>query len=131
MRVRRWSTGVRVLLRPCALLLFWENPAWATSITPFAGETSPTVDGRLAVVVPCYDGDLRRALSSMERWPRNCSPVTLYSDLLLYKAEGDEESAKKILPILQQTAGQCFANTTIVYGHLAEEVSQFKLRGRP
>lgn len=46
----------------------------------------------------------------------------------MYKAEGDEQSDKTILPALQRTACQCFANTTIVYGHLADEVSQFKFQ---
>lgn len=125
MRVRGWSSAAAALLPPCALLLSRANSAWAAPATLFADEKSGAVDERLAVVVPCHDGDLERALASVARWPKACSPVTLSNvDLILYKAEGDEESAETILPALQQTAGQCFANTKIVYGHLADEVSR-------
>lgn len=67
MRVRGLLTGVGVLLLLCASLLFKRNSAWASSITPQAGENPRTVDERIAVVVPCYDGDLKQALDSMKR----------------------------------------------------------------
>lgn len=77
----------------------------------------------MAVVVPVWEGDLDRALDSVSRWPSTCSEVTQNNvDLILYKAEGDEESSGTILPVLERTAGRCFSKTKIVYAHLAEEV---------
>ena len=96
----------------------------------------PTLDsahvasGRLSVVVPVWSGDVDRALDSVSRWPTACSPVTLSNvDLIMYKAEGDEESSETLLPVLERTAGRCFAKTKIVYAHLREEV-RGKERGR-
>lgn len=127
MRFRGWSTAApALLLWPCVSLLSSGIPAAgaAAPATLVAGAKTRAADERLAVVVPCYEGDLERALASVARWPQACSPVTLSSvDLILYKAEGDEESAKTILPALEQTAGRCFADTKIVYGHLRDEVS--------
>lgn len=78
---------------------------------------------RLAVVVPAHAGDLSRVVESLERWPRTCSPITKqHADLVLYYAEGTDEKLDAVVPILTETAGSCFANTKIVYAHLAEEV---------
>ncbi|CAN0469445.1 unnamed protein product, partial [Laminaria digitata] len=91
--------------------------------------TLPSLDGahvangeRLAVVVPVWSGDVDRALDSVSRWPTACSAVTLSNvDLIMYKAEGDEESSEALLPVLERTAGRCFSETKIVYAHLREE----------
>lgn len=82
--------------------------------------------GRLGVILPVWEGQLNQALESAARWPKVCSQATLdNADLILYKAEGDEESADKIVQTLSSTAGRCFANTKIVYGHLLDEVSRY------
>lgn len=79
----------------------------------------------LAVVVPAYRGDLDRAVASLERWPTNCSPLTVQSvDLVLYYAEGEEDrsAVEEAAGAIAATAGRCFANLRIVYAHLEEEV---------
>lgn len=82
--------------------------------------------GRLAIVVPVYEGDLEKSLSSMGLWPKVCSQETLsMTDLVLYKAESEDEESRDFLPIaLEDTAGRCFANTKVVYANLADEVSR-------
>lgn len=86
----------------------------------------------LAVVVPAYQGDLDRAVASLERWPTNCSPLTVENvDLVLYYAEGEEDrsAVEEAAGAISATAGRCFANLRIVYAHLDEEVR--KLFGQP
>lgn len=80
---------------------------------------------RLAVVVPAYQGDLDRAVASLERWPTNCSPLTVQNvDLVLYYAEGEEDrpAVEEAAGAISATAGRCFANLRIVYAHLDDEV---------
>lgn len=80
---------------------------------------------RMAVVVPTHAGDFNEALDSLQKWPTVCSPITKASvDLVLYKAEAEDggKSAEIALPILEATAGKCFANTKIVFGALSKEV---------
>lgn len=80
---------------------------------------------RLAVVVPAYRGDLDRAVASLERWPSNCSPLTLQNvDLVLYYAEGEEDSVEvdAAAGAIADSAGRCFANLRTVYAHLEKEV---------
>ncbi|CAM9712766.1 unnamed protein product [Ectocarpus sp. 4 AP-2014] len=77
---------------------------------------------RLGVVVPAYDGDLARAVSSLERWPTKCSPLTLENaDLVLYYAEQESSATASALERISSTAGRCFLRTRIVYANLAEE----------
>lgn len=79
----------------------------------------------LAVVVPVYRGDLSRAVSSLERWPSTCSPLTeRNADLVLYYAEGEEDApaVSAAVDTINETAGSCFAKTRLVYAHLSEEV---------
>ncbi|CAM9443683.1 unnamed protein product, partial [Ectocarpus sp. 8 AP-2014] len=77
---------------------------------------------RLGVVVPAYDGDLARAVSSLERWPAKCSPLTLENaDLVLYYAEEESSATASALESISSTAGRCFSRTRIVYANLAEE----------
>lgn len=83
----------------------------------------------LAVVVPAYQGDLDRAVASLERWPTNCSPLTVENvDLVLYYAEGEED--RSVVEVaageIASTAGRCFANLRVVYAHLEKEVSERK-----
>lgn len=78
---------------------------------------------RLAVIVPAHAGDLSRAIKSLEHWPKLCSSVTLeHADLVLYYAEGPDESTANAIPTLQETGGRCFANTRVIYAKLNEEV---------
>lgn len=80
-------------------------------------------DRKLAVVVPVHEGDVSRALSSLEMWPDVCSPVTLANmDLVIYKAETAGESSAKILATAEETAGRCFARTKILHANLPPEV---------
>ncbi|CAN0201368.1 unnamed protein product, partial [Ectocarpus sp. 12 AP-2014] len=77
---------------------------------------------RLGVVVPAYKGDLARAVSSLERWPAKCSPLTLENaDLVLYYAEEESSGTASALDSISSTAGRCFSRTRIVYANLAEE----------
>ena len=80
----------------------------------------------LAIVVPVYRGDLSRAVSSLDRWPSTCSPLTKQNaDLVLYYAEGEEDApaVPSALETISETAGRCFAQTRLVYAHLSEDVS--------
>lgn len=43
-------------------------------------------------------------------------------DLVLYKAEAEDELSFGALRLLENTAGICFANTKIVHGSLTKEV---------
>lgn len=82
---------------------------------------------RLAVVVPAHGGDLRRALASLAKWPKACSPVTLrHVELVLYYAgaEDDPGWSDDVLPELEQTGGSCFARTSVVFGNLTDEVRE-------
>lgn len=98
-----------------------EDPAESSALDPAQ---------HLAVVVPVYRGDISRAVSSLERWPSACTPLTeRNADLVLYYAEG-EEDASAVIPALEtirQTAGRCFAETRLVYAHLSEEVGRYHL----
>lgn len=79
--------------------------------------------GRMVVIVPVHDGDLGQAFASLARWPSACSPVTLTGmDLVLYKAEEDDDSSAEILAAIEDTAGRCFAKIKVVYGNLLPEV---------
>ena len=84
---------------------------------------------RLAVVIPFYRGDLSRTVSSLGRWPINCSPVTLHNiDLVLYYAEaGDDDNltVESAADAISASAGRCFAKTRTVYASLGEGVSSF------
>lgn len=85
----------------------------------------PSSFGKLAVVVPAHEGDLRKALASLSRWPSACSLVTLgHVDLILYYAQAPDERSERILPGLTHTGGRCFARTKVVYGNLTVEVSE-------
>lgn len=82
---------------------------------------------RLAVVVPAYRGDLDRAVASLERWPTECSPLTLQNvDLVLYYAEGEEDriAVEAAAGAVTESAGRCFANLRTVYAHLEKEVGR-------
>ena len=84
----------------------------------------------LAVIVPVYRGDLSRAVSSLERWPSTCSPLTEQNaDLVLYYAEGEEDApaVTAALDTIRETAGNCFAETRLVYAHLSQEVRNGEL----
>lgn len=88
-----------------------------------AGSTSGK---RLAVVVPTHKGDFAKALASLAKWPTRCSPITrAHVDLILYKAEAQDEASTAALSVLEDTAGRCFADTKMVYGSLTEEVRLF------
>ena len=81
---------------------------------------------RLAVVIPCYRGDLYRTVASLERWPTECSPITLRNmDLVLYYAEGEEDklAVTSAVSTISAKAGQCFAKTRMVYANLDNVVS--------
>ena len=83
------------------------------------------LNDHLAVVVPTHRGELPRVASSLQQWPSSCSPVTKRSvDLVLYYAEGDEDSeaAKEVVEVTTATAGLCFATTRVVYAYLDDEV---------
>lgn len=83
---------------------------------------------RLAVVVPAHAGDLSRAIKSLEHWPKLCSSETLeHADLVLYYAEGPNETTANVIPTLQESGGRCFANTRVVYANLDEEVRRSML----
>lgn len=79
---------------------------------------------RLAVIVPAHAGDLRRAVSALDRWPKTCSPVTQESvDLVLYYAEGEDDAEPLAArDAITSTAGRCFAHTKLVYAKLSSEV---------
>lgn len=84
----------------------------------------------LGVIVPVYEGDLSRAVSSLERWPSTCSPLTKKNaDLVLYYAEGEEDSPAVTAAVetMRYTAGRCFAETRLVYAQLSDEVRRKKL----
>lgn len=112
------ATGMKVL---SSLLLFAGTAA--------ASDSSAQ---RLAVVVPAHAGDLSRAVSALDRWPRECSPVTKDNvDLVLYYAEGEDDSGPTAaLDEITTSAGRCFSNTRLVYANLNEEVSAQDNRAR-
>ena len=105
----------------------------ATTTTVAAGEhseitgSSESSQQRLGVIVPAHRGDLDRAISSLDRWPKKCSPVTQEKvDLVLYYAEGkDDIAAAAALPTITNSAGRCFANTRLVYANLDEDVRSY------
>lgn len=82
---------------------------------------------RLAVLVPVYKHDVDKALASLALWPTVCWPESLSSmDLVLYKAEGeDEETSLSLAKSLEATGGKCFANTKVVYANMDEKVSRY------
>lgn len=99
----------------------------ALDLDSVRGVLQATQPERLAVVVPAYRGDLSKAVSSLERWPTSCSPVTLSNmDLVLYYAEGEEDSSTvaEAVDIISVSAGRCFSTTRVVYARLDEEVSR-------
>lgn len=84
---------------------------------------------RLAVVVPAHAGDLRKALASLARWPKACSDTTLqHVELVLYYAGSSDDDgwSESVLPELEETAGNCFSRTTVIFGNLTDEVSDEK-----
>lgn len=89
-----------------------------------AASSSTPEPERLAVVVPAHAGDLPRAVSALDQWPKNCSPVTQQNvDLVLYYAEGEEDAGPAAaLEVIASSAGRCFANTKLIYANLNEEV---------
>lgn len=93
---------------------------WAASAAAF---TEPQ---RLAVVVPAHAGDLPRTVSALDRWPKTCSPITQESvDLVLYYAEGEDDTEPlDALDTITSTAGNCFADTKLIYANLSLEVRQ-------
>ena len=92
--------------------------------------SSESSQQRLGVIVPAHRGDLDRAVSSLDRWPKKCSPVTQENvNLVLYYAEGkDDPAAAAALPTITDSAGRCFANTRLVYANLAEDVRVYYFR---
>lgn len=93
--------------------------------TQSSTETGGGQQQRLAVVVPAYRGDLERVVSSLGRWPSTCSPVTEQNvDLVLYYAEGEEDSAavEAAFDVIAASAGRCFSKTKTVFAHLEKEV---------
>lgn len=76
--------------------------------------------GKLAVVVPVYDGDVDGAFDAMKRWPTTCSVKLRHTDLVLYYA--DEINANALLRRLPKEASKCFRRTKVVNSHLTEEV---------
>ena len=105
--------------------------ASATTTTAAADEHSKIAGSpessqqRLGVIVPAHRGDLDRVVSSLDRWPKKCSPVTQRNmDLVLYYAEKKEDTAAAaVLPSITDSAGRCFGDTRLVYANLAEDVS--------
>lgn len=95
----------------------------AGSALTASSSAAPTPD-RLAVVVPAHAGDLPRAVSALDQWPKSCSPVTQENvDLVLYYAEGEEDAGPApALEAIASSAGRCFANTKLVYANLSDEV---------
>ncbi|CAM9552037.1 unnamed protein product [Ectocarpus sp. 4 AP-2014] len=100
---------------------------WLATVSPlpvaiFAQGHNQDSQQRLGVVVPAYDGDLARAVSSLERWPAKCSPLTLKNaDLVLYFAKEASSATASAHDSISSTAGRCFLRTRIVYANLAEE----------
>lgn len=95
-----------------------------TTVEASAGGSS-LYSQRLGVVVPAHHGDIDKAVSSLSRWPTECSPVTQQNvDLVLYYAEGEEDVvAADAISTIASTAGRCFASTRLVYANLDKEVS--------
>lgn len=89
-----------------------------------AAASSSGSPSRLAVVVPAHAGDLPRAVSALDRWPKTCSPVTEADvDLVLYYAEGEDDTEPlAALDAIASTAGRCFGTTKLVYANLTPEV---------
>lgn len=109
---RRRATAVRAL--SCLVLA-------GSALTACSAKREPD---RLAVVVPTHAGDLPRAVSALDQWPKECSPITQENvDLVLYYAEGEEDEAPvAALEVIASSAGRCFANTKLVYANLNAEV---------
>ncbi|CAM9579400.1 unnamed protein product [Ectocarpus fasciculatus] len=103
--------------------ILWLATASRLPVSTFAQDHhQESQQQRLGVVVPAYDGDLARAVSSLERWPAKCSPLTLKNaDLVLYYAEEASSATESALDNISSTAGRCFSRTRIVYAHLSEE----------
>ena len=106
--------------------ILWLATASRLPVSTFAQDHhQESQQQRLGVVVPAYDGDLARAVSSLERWPAKCSPLTLKNaDLVLYYAEEASSATESALDNISSTAGRCFSRTRIVYAHLSEEVCE-------
>ena len=79
---------------------------------------------RLGVIIPTYRGDLDRAVSSLGRWPKICSPLTQENvDLVLnYYVEEDDTTAAAAITTVANSAGRCFARTRLVYANLVDQV---------
>ena len=125
--------GCLVLAGSAFLLPQGVSSAAGHGPTEFSPETGDGQQQRLAVVVPAYRGDLERAVSSLGRWPSSCSPVTEQNvDLVLYYAEGEEDSAavKAAFDVIEASAGRCFSKTKTVFAHLAEEVREGRKKAR-
>ncbi|CAN0091222.1 unnamed protein product [Scytosiphon promiscuus] len=95
-----------------------------TALAPGGYVSEDKLQQRLAVVVPAYQGDLKRAVASLQQWPTSCSPVTKGNvDLVLYYAEGEEDASDvdAAAAAIVNSAGHCFRETLTVYAHLSEE----------
>ncbi|CBJ28689.1 hypothetical protein Esi_0117_0079 [Ectocarpus siliculosus] len=102
--------------------ILWLATVSRLPVATFAQDHNQDSQQRLGVIVPAYDGDLARAVSSLERWPVKCSPLTLKNaDLVLYYAEEASSATASALDSISSTAGRCFSRTRVVYANLAEE----------
>ena len=94
------------------------------SFARLVATSSSPCSQRLAVVVPAHRGDLPRAVSALDRWPKSCAPATQANvDLVLYYAEGEDDTEPlAALEAIASTAGRCFGDTKLVYANLIPEV---------
>lgn len=119
-----WSLSMALLAAGAS----HDLPASSKLTIHHADEVHGSSSGRLAVVVPIQQGDLSRAVGSLQRWPWTCSPVTQHSvDLVVYYAhmadEADGDAAvTQATQTIAETAGHCFSTTRVVHAHLDGEV---------
>lgn len=86
---------------------------------------------RRAVIVAADRLDLTRAISAVGQWSTSCQSAGLHDvDLVVILAEwhGSASVSKVAEDKIAGTAGRCFAETRVVYGHLVEKVI-FRRRG--
>lgn len=118
----RADSGLVFFVLACSTLLC---SSVGTVLEPKQHVSIPTQEQRLAVVVPAYQGDLKRAVASLQQWPASCSPITKENvDLVLYYAEGEDDASdvEAAASAIVNSAGHCFRETLTVYAHLSEEV---------